>query len=163
MIHPPEHRSPSSRKGRIHKLERQLCSQMLYRDFEPARESILMEPVFGPSARIAYAPCVLYAWQEFLRAYSSCIVQWMMICPTSLCRLGRMKGIKSHKDHTIEGGNVLKKVHPVGQANGRSSFGRWGSSDIIPGGPGNVPFWHELWYVSIPLRGAGDFGTYRAI
>ena len=149
MIHPAKGRSPASGKRRIHKFEWQLCSQMLYCDLQPTRKSVLMESILSPGTGIAYAPCVLYAWQKFLRAYSSCIVQWMMICPSTLCRLGRMKRVKSHKDHAIERGDVLEEIHPVGQADRRNCAGRWGSSDIIPRRPGHISLWHQLHCVSI--------------
>ncbi len=50
---------------------------------------------------------------------------------------------------------MLKKVHPICQADGRDRVGRWRSSDVIPRGPGNVSLWHELWYVSIPPKEGG--------
>ncbi len=60
IIHPPQHWPSSPRKCRVHKFKRQISTQMLHCDLQPARKAIFVKAILGPSTGVTYSLRVLY-------------------------------------------------------------------------------------------------------
>jgi len=92
---------------------------MLYRHLNATTKAIFMEPILCPRSRIADPSRILYRGQALLRLDHGGIVEWVVVDVAALYRARRWRrdGVECDKDVAeCGGGNVLKDVHVIGQA-----------------------------------------------